>query len=59
MALTPDGGGKPYLHGGTENAVATLELHRVSVSDTPEPEQTETVYELLSNEEMEAIFLND
>ena len=59
VALTPDGGGKPYLHGGTENAVATLELHRAPVSDTPEPEQTETVYELLSNEEMEAIFLND
>ncbi len=59
LALTPDGDGKPYLHGNAENAVATVTLQPVLKGDLPEPETTDVVYELLSDEEMEAIFLTD
>lgn len=62
VGLTPDGGGKPYIHGGTENAVGAITLSPVSsVQNIPTPVETDpdTVYELLSNEEMEAIFLSE
>ena len=62
VGLTPDGGGKPYIHGGTENAVGAITLSPVSsVQNIPTQVEThpETVYELLSNEEMEAIFLSE
>ena len=55
VALTTDGKAAPYLHGGTENAVAT-----VSFADLKEPpaaayEEAESQYDLLSDEELEEI----
>lgn len=56
VALTTDGRGKPYLHGETTRAVAGITL-----GDSLEGEITETDpgmegYELLSEEDLEAIF---
>ena len=56
VALTTDGKGKPYEHGGTENAVATIAFAGASAAIMPEPETPETEYELLSDEEIEALF---
>ena len=55
-ALTPDGSGKPYLHGGTENAVATLSLIGIPAYEIPDMGETETDYDLLSDEDIEAMF---
>ena len=57
MSLTTDGNAAPYQHGGTENAVATLSLVGVSSADIPDMEEPETDYELLSDEDIEALFL--
>ena len=56
VSLT-DGNAAPYQHGGTENAVATLSLVGVSSADIPDMEEPETDYELLSDEDIEALFL--
>ena len=58
VSHTPDGGAPPYLHGGTEHAVAVMQLSdRLPPPDiTAEPSESETQYELLSNEELEAIY---
>ena len=56
VALTTDGKAKPYEHGGTEYAVAAISLAAVSAAQAPEPEVPETEYELLSDEEIEALF---
>ena len=58
VALTTDGKAKPYQHGGTENAVATLSLVGTAPADIPDIEETETDYELLSDEDIEALFFN-
>ena len=58
VALTTDGKAKPYQHGGTENAVATLSLAGISSADIPDMEEPETDYELLSDEDIEALFFN-
>lgn len=57
VSLTTDGNAAPYQHGGTENAVATLSLIGVSSADIPDMEEPETDYELLSDEDIEALFL--
>ena len=57
VSLTTDGNAAPYQHGGTENAVATLSLVGVSSADIPDMEELETDYELLSDEDIEALFL--
>ena len=57
VSLTTDGNAAPYQHGGTENAVATLSLVEVSSADIPDMEEPETDYELLSDEDIEALFL--
>ena len=57
MALTTDGKAKPYQHGGTENAVATLSLVGTAPADIPDIEETETDYELLSDEDVEALLI--
>lgn len=60
VGLTPDGGGKPYIHGTTENAVGVISLNMTNIAgEEIIPDSTDTVYELLSNEEMEAIFLSE
>lgn len=56
VALTTDGKAKPYEHGGTENAVATLSLTGIPVDGIPDLEEIQTDYELLSDEDIEALF---
>ena len=56
MALTTDGSAAPYEHGGTEHAVATLSLAGIPAEDIPDMEETEPDYELLSDEDIEALF---
>ena len=64
VSLTPDGGGKPYIHGTTEHAVAgitniVVKKKEMAVSQKYEATDPETHYELLSKEELEAIFLSN
>lgn len=56
IALTEDGSAAPYEHGGTEHAVATLSLAGIPAEDIPDMEETEPDYELLSDEDIEALF---
>lgn len=56
VALTADGKAKPYEHGGTENAVATLSLIGIPFDGIPDMEEIPTDYELLSDEDIEALF---
>ncbi len=44
VVFTTDGKGKPYEHGGTENAVATISFTDASQAQLPEPEALETEY---------------
>ena len=55
VAFTTDGGAPPYLHGGTENAVAAM-LLQAPQSDLPDITPAEGEYELLSDEDFESIF---
>lgn len=64
VSLTPDGGGKPFIHGTTEHAVAgitniVVKKKEMAVSQKYEATAPVTHYELLSNEELEAIFLSN
>ena len=56
VSRTTDGSAAPYEHGGTEHAVATLSLAGIPAEDIPDMEDTEPDYELLSDEEIEALF---
>lgn len=56
ITFTTDGKGKPYVHGSAENAVATISVTSDSATKLPEQETLETAYELLSDEEVEALF---
>ena len=56
IALTEDGGAPPYEHGGTEYAIATLSLAGISAENIPNMEDTKSDYELLSDEDIEALF---
>ena len=56
VGLTIHGGAKPYVHGGTEQAVAAITFADVSDLELPEPEMPENEYELLSSEEIEVLF---
>lgn len=56
VALTTDGSTAPYEHGGTEHAVATLSLAGIPTEDIPDMEETKPDYELLSDEDIEALF---
>ena len=53
VALTADGKAEPYQHGTAENAVATVSFAQISESISFAAEETETMYELLSDEELE------
>ena len=57
VALTTDGKAKPYQHGGTKNAVATLSLVGIPLEGIPDMEEIETDYELLSDEDVEALLI--
>ena len=56
VSLATDGSAAPYEHGGTEHAVATLSLAGIPAEDIPDMEETEPDYELLSDEDIEALF---
>ena len=56
IALTEDGGAAPYEHGGTENAVATLSFAEAAAETLYEPNEPIPDYELLSDEDIEALF---
>jgi len=56
IALTEDGGAAPYEHGGTENAVATLSFAGAAAETLFEFNEPIPDYELLSNEDIEALF---
>ena len=56
VALTTDGGARPYLHGGTENAVATISLVGVTSMPASAFEEAEPQYDLLSEEDLEDYF---
>ena len=56
IALTEDGGAAPYQHGGTENAVATLSFAGAAAETISAPNEPIPDYELLSDEDIEALF---
>ena len=56
IALTEDGGAAPYEHGGTENAVATLSFADAAAETLFELSEPIPDYELLSEEDIEALF---
>ena len=56
IALTEDGGAAPYEHGGTENAVATLSFAGAAAETVSAPNEPTPDYELLSEEDIEALF---
>ena len=59
VALSADGKAPPYEHGRTDNAVATISLAPAITAGGYYIEPSETEYELLSNDEIEArILLN-
>lgn len=53
VALTTDGKAEPYRHGTAENAVATVSFAQVGEAISFAAEETENMYELLSDEELE------
>ena len=59
VALSADGKVPPYEHGTADNAIATLAFDRLSRTGDPMTELPETEYELLSDEEIEALFLSN
>ena len=56
IALTEDGGAASYEHGGTENAVATLSFAGAAAETLSELSEPIPDYELLSDEDIEALF---
>ena len=56
IALTEDGGAAPYEHGGTENAVAALSFAGAAAETLFEFNEPIPDYELLSDEDIEALF---
>lgn len=56
IKYTTDGGAPVYSHGGTENAVADMTIGRLTPGDLANIQEPETLYELLSDEDMENIF---
>lgn len=56
IKYTTDGGAAAFTHGGTENAVADMVIGRLTPGDLANIKEPETLYELLSDEDMENIF---
>lgn len=56
VKFTTDGEAPPYNHGSTENAVATISLDNILLSDVPDRAEVETDYELLSDEDIAKLF---
>lgn len=62
VSRTPDGGGLPYAHGGTEQAVASIRVDGWRWGpdeEIPAADLSERKFELLSSEELEAIFMEE
>lgn len=62
VSRTPDGGGLPYVHGGTEQAVASIRVDGWQWGpdeEIPAADLSEQKFELLSSEELEAIFMEE
>ena len=62
VSRTPDGGGLPYAHGGTEQAVASIRVDGWWCGpdeEIPAADLSERKFELLSSEELEAIFMEE
>lgn len=60
VSRTPDGGGLPYVHGGTEQAVASIRVDDWQWGpdeEIPAADLSEQKFELLSSEELEAIIM--
>ena len=57
VKFTPEKGGMPYVHGGTELSVGSLSLSTVSHTETRFINLSEIEFELLSDEEIEAELL--
>ena len=58
VKFTPEKGGAPFVHGGTELSVGSLCLTAVSGKETKPINLSELEYMLLSDEEVEAELLN-
>ena len=58
VKFTPEKGGAPYVHGGTELSVGSLSLSTVSGTETKFINLSEIEFELLSDEEIEAELLS-
>ena len=56
VALTADGKAGAYAHGGVKDDVAAITVEWIDVDTVPDTEITETTYELLSDEDIEASF---
>ena len=59
VGLTTDGHGKPYEHGTTEHSVGTITFADVPSEGEYTPGESDYVYELLSDDDLEEIFSND
>ena len=59
VGLTTDGHGKPYEHGTTEHSVGTITFADVPYEGEYTLGESDYVYELLSDEDLEEIFSND
>ena len=57
VAFTTDGKEKPYLHGGTENAIASIIIDdNLDNYNFDETEEITEQYELITSEEIEDFF---
>ena len=59
VALTTDGKASPYKHGEVTKDIASIAIWDIDPATLPEKEMEETNWELLSEEEMEALFINN
>ena len=59
VALTTDGKASPYKHGEVTKDIASIAIWDIDPATLPEKEMEETNWELLSDEEMEALFINN
>ena len=59
VALTTDGKASPYMHGEVTKDIASIAIWDIDPATLPEKEMEETNWELLSDEEMEALFINN
>ena len=59
IKLTEDGGYKPYIHGNTKNAIATISIN-TNADDTKGKEYKDIGnYEILVDEELDEFLMNE